>query len=372
MRVECLSLSQIDDSLWASLVDLRNRDESYDNPMFEPEFIRILAGLRSDVHVLVGYENDAPIIYFPIQKHAGNWARPAAGPFSDWHSPIGDSAYFEELLAHAGIAGVTVHGLMPKNLARCSAGLIRESCHITHIAGEFSDFYDNQRKMFPKHFKKMRRLRRNLENNVGALEFCYNDRSDDAFDWLMKIKREQYLRTRRHDVLGADWAREFVDQVHAFQNSRFRTVMCTLRVNGVLIAVEMNMQSDTVLHGWLTGFDRTYAAHSPGLLLVEWMLEEMVSRGIRIYDAGPGLGHYKKYYANYSYPLDTGVVMGGATLHPIRLLGSAWRKAERLPLGVISRVMQKTRRRMDQVLQVELTFSARLFGLLRAIRAFGE
>lgn len=372
MRVECLALSQIDDSLWASLVDLRNRDEYYDNPMFEPEFIRILSSLRSDVRVLIGFENDAPIIYFPIQKHAGNWARPAAGPFSDWHSPIGDSARFSELLRQAGIAGVTVHGLMPKNLDRCQANLSRESSHVTYIAGEFGDFYANQKSMFPKHFKKMRRLRRNLENNVGPLEFCYDDRSDDAFEWLMKIKREQYLRTRRHDVLGADWAREFVEQVHVLQNERFRTVMCTLRVNGALIAAELNMQSDTVLHGWLTGFDRTYAANSPGLLLVEQMLEEMVSRGIRTYDAGPGLAHYKKYYANYSYPVDTGVVMGGSTLHPIRLMGAAWRQTERLPLGVVSRMMQKIRRRMDQVLQAELTFSARLFGLLRAIRAFAE
>ncbi len=372
MRVECLALPQIDDALWASLVGLRNSDNKYDNPMFEPEFIRILAGLRSDIRVLIGFESDVPVIYFPIQKHPGNWARPAAGPFSDWHSPIGEAIPFSEFLKQAGVAGMTVHGLMPSSFISSVDGLSRESSHVTHIAGEFSDFYENQQKMFPKHFKKMRRLKRNLETKIGPVEFCYDDRSDEVFEWLIQIKRDQYVRTHRHDVLGADWAQAFVGQVRELRNPRFRAVMSTLRANGILIAAELNMQSDRVLHGWLTGFDRAYATHSPGLILVERMLEEMVSQGVRIYDAGPGLSHYKKYYSNVSYPIEMGVVMGRQSRHPVRLMGTAWRQMEALPIGAISRTMRKTRRRMDQVLQAELSFSARLLGLLRAIRAFGD
>lgn len=372
MRVECLKPSQIDDALWGALVGLRDRDVRYDNPMHEPEFIRILGRLRSDVRILIGFENDKPIVYFPIQKHAGKWARPAAGPFSDWHSPIGDSTRFAELLDQAGISGVTVHGFMPHDLKDCPATLSRQNSHVTLILGDYSEYHDNQKKMFAKYFKKTRRQRRNLESNVGPLEFCYDDRSEDAFEWLINIKREQYSRTNRHDVLAADWASEFVRQVHELKCPRFRTVMCTLRINGELIAAEMNMQSDVVLHGWLTGFDRKHAVHSPGLVLVEMMLEAMVERGIRVYDAGPGLAHYKKYYSNYSYPVDDGVLMARASLHPVRMLGGAWRRAESLPLGLVSRTMQKIRRRMDQVLQAELTFFDRLRGLLSAIRAFGE
>lgn len=372
MRVECLTFSEIDDGLWASLVELRNRDSSYDNPMYEPEFIRILADLRPDIRVLVGFDGADPIVYFPIQKHAGHWARPAAGPFSDWHSPIGDSSKFSELLTRAQIAGVTVHGLKPDGCDPVQSGLQRECSHVTYIQESFDAYLDIQKRLYPKHFKKMRRLKRNLENNIGVADFCYDDRSDDVFEWLLNIKREQYLRTNRHDVLRAEWAQDFVARVHALKASRFSTVMSTLRVDGKLIAAELNMQSDTVLHGWLTGFDRRYAVYSPGLMLAERVIEAMAKQGIKTYDAGPGLGHYKKYYSNFSLPLDTGVVKGQAGLHPARLMGAAWRQLEGLPLGILSQVMQKIRRRMDQVLQAELTFSARLAGLLRAIRAFAE
>lgn len=370
MRVDVLKIKDVDPELWAKVHAVRDADPSLDNPMFEPELVRILGEVRDDTRLLVGRDEDGdPIAFMPLHLRAGGWARPSSGPFSDWHGVIGPKNLLEPMLKGAGINGMTVHGVRASDETVQKHRLEETYSHITNLENGFEAFMAGQAERYPNHFKKMRAKFRKIERDYKTLDFTFDDQSDEVFDWVIDLKRAQFNATSRHDVLAPDWAAEFVRKVRALTSPRFRIVTHTVRFGGELAAAEMNMLSDEVLHGWLTVYNRKFKGVSPGLVLVERMIEELVARGITQYDCGPGLTHYKKYYCNIHRPIHSGVIRTGNSLHPTRMLGSSWRGIEGIAPARVSNLMGQTRRRMDQVLLSELTLSGRVSGIAGAMKA---
>ena len=371
MHTRIFSPRAMNADLWSAMHALRDANSAYDDPMFDPDLARILSDVRDDTRIVVVFDADVPVAFWPLHIRSG-WSRPLGGPFSDWHAPLlarGAAIQAEDILRFAGIGGMTVHGLKPSGFGDLPDHRQREMAHMTNLAGGLEQYLSTQTALYPKYYKKMRRLSRNLARDHSEIVFTFDDADPAAAETLLTRKSQQFRETGRHDVLAPAWARNYVDRLRRHQGPRFRVVLSTLRIDGELAAAELNMQSDTVLHSWLTGFDRKFASWSPGLMLSDHIIGEMPQRGLMLYDCGPGLAHYKKYLANFAYPVETGIVPGGRSRSPARLMAHGWRAAERSLPAPVTRLMGKTRRRFDQILLAETDFVGRAKGVLTALGA---
>jgi len=372
MQVELFKPDEMNETFWQAFREMRDADPRYDDPFFDPEFARMIGNLREDTRIAVAFGAGltGPVAFWPLHVRSGGWARPIGGPFSDWHGPIvqlGLGVDPADMLKGAGLSGFTSFG-MPGHL---SAGHIetRVGANMTDLSMGFDAFLESQRQKYPKHFKKIRRMQRNMDRDFADITYHIDDQSTEAFDWVMERKRQQYVRTGKHDVLGPDWAQTLMMRLRRHSSERLRARLSTLRFDGRIAAAEFNLQSDTVLHGWITAFDTEFHYYSPGYMLQHEILRRMPDLGLTTYDAGPGLDYYKKYYCNYQLAVDEGALRAaeGARVMP-RVLPGTWRAAEAILPGAAARLMGKVRRRTDQIMLAETTLGGRARGFAAALK----
>jgi CelD/BcsL family acetyltransferase involved in cellulose biosynthesis len=68
------------------------------------------------------------------------------------------------------------------------------------------------------------------------------------------------------------------------------------------------MRSRTTWHYWLPAYDRRFAKHSPGLILLLQMTQAAVDLGLERIDLGKGDALYKRRLANASVALAEGSI----------------------------------------------------------------
>ena len=369
MKFQLLRPSQMSEDLWDRFAELRDARAIYDDPFFDPLYARIVGKLRGDTRIAVAEEAGTPVGFWPIHRRPGAWARPIGGPFSDWHGPVlsadADLAP-HDFLRGVGLLGMSTFGWLPQH-RESEVRLSLAGANMTYVGDDWEAFISEQSNRWPKHFKKMRRLARNVERDFSEVEFRYDDLSDETFARLIELKRDQFVRTGRHDVLAPGWVNELLQHLRAAEGPRFRLRLVSLHLDGKHAASELLLQSDKVMHGWITAFESDFGQYSPGNMVVQMMLEEMSKGGAKTYDAGPGLDHYKRHYANYQVPVGSGVVRARElAFRPDRLLGQAWRSGERFIPGRIAKIMTQSRRRLDQICLSETGTIGRVSGLGRA------
>ncbi len=353
--------------MWAACAALRARDARWNNPFFDPRFLQLVASVRPDTQLAIAEEGSDLVAWCGLHRRRDGWARPAGAPFCDWHGPVtapNAALTAQAMLEGLGLAGLTALGHAPP-WSGSRWGDTREGAHLSVLGEGWEAFLENQRALFPRHFKKMRRVRRNAEREHGPLRTVFDDRSQVAFERLLALKREQFARTGRHDVLAPAWAKALMQAAFEASAPGFRGRLSTLYLGDTPAAMEFSLQSDSVLHGWIVAFDPDFHSLSPGYLLVHDMLAAMPDAGLGTYDAGIGLDYYKKYYCNVMRPLDHGRVGSGrVALAPTRLAGTGWRLAERSLPRPAALLMARVRRRSDQILVSETGLAGRARGFL--------
>ncbi|MEM5517768.1 GNAT family N-acetyltransferase [Henriciella sp. AS95] len=370
MKFALLHSKDMTDDLWQAFERLRDARAIYDDPFFDPLYARLVAEVRPDVRFAVAFDCDVPVGFWPLHRRPGAWARPIGGCFSDWHGPVlSEQTDLKpyEFLRGVGLLGMSAYGWLPQD-AESERRLTFVGANMSDVSGGWDAFIENQTQRWPKHFKKMRRLQRNVERDFSELEFRYDNECGQTFDRLIELKREQFIRTGRHDVLASLWSRRLMDRLRSNTGPRFRLRLVSIYFDGEHAASELVLQSDKVTHGWITAFEQDYSQYSPGNMVVHNMLEQMAMDGPSIYDAGPGLDYYKRHYSNYQVPVGSGVVRAKSfAMRPDRLLGQAWRSGETYLSGKASDVMAQSRRRLDQICLSETHTLSRVSGLRQAM-----
>lgn len=366
-RPEELSAQQ-----WLDYAALRDARSIYDDPFFDPDFARLVGEVREDTRIGFASDSDGVFAIWPLHIRPGNWARPIGSPFSDWNGPIlseDTELSAQEILSGFDISGITTQGFMPSTFHSPNQ-LQRVGANMTDLSSGWDAYIADQQKRWPKHFKKMRRLYRNVDRDFSESKFCWDDKTDASYERLLELKQQQFQRTGYHDVLQAPWTRALFDRLRTFEGARLSAQLVTLFFDDQFAAAEFNLKSDRVMHGWVTAFEQDLGSYSPGNMLVQEMLEIMCAEELDLYDAGPGLDHYKRHYANMQTPIDSGVIYGDSQqMHASRVAGRAWRFGEQVMPGKASELMARARRRMDQIASVEVTLSGRASGIFRALNS---
>jgi len=354
---------------------LRNGHSQFRSPFFAPEFIRTVANVRNDVHLYIGESSNGLDYYCPLHVNRNGTARGIGGVFSDRNGIVAaQNLDFNmlDLCQDNNIQQFISNGCISDNLPNVKT-VVQELNNETHIKGDLDSYYEGQRAQYPAHFKRLRRLRRKLDKDYSDVQFRFDDRRKSTYDALMAMKSEQYCRSGRHDVLGPKWVKNMFSELRTLSEESLRLRLSSLFVDGRLIAAELNMQSNQTLHGWIVAFDPEYGKYSPGNLLTHYILENMIENGLEYYDSGVGGDHYKKYITNVQLPLAVGKIYAHqSSLNPKRILGSMWGFAENKAPEGLANLLQRSRRRSEQILATEIDNLSRVKGYLGALNVEGR
>jgi len=311
--------------------ELRAADARYASPFFAPEFAAAAGKVRRDARVLVvrGEQGMADLI-LPLQL-TGGMARPLGAPLCGVNGPVlsdwGPELDLPDMLAAAGIPIFSFSGWPGTRAVRGLKLRRREGLAIANLNQGFDAWLADRCALHPKHFAKMRRLARLAENEFGWMSVGFGPVRAKELETLVQWKREQCERTGRHDALAQEPARTLLDACAAETSEAFSGLMVTMKLGGRLAAAAFCLRSGKALHVWLAGYDPRFGACSPGLVLIEKLLERAAAEGVTDVALGDGETVFGKYYGSYHMPASDGAVTasgiaGGARAMMANLLGA--------------------------------------------------
>ncbi len=369
MFAELVRFNDLNDDAIARWEELLRSQYGYESPFFHPHFARVVSGLRDDVYVVISGEGETINFFLPVQK-SGRTAFPAGAPFADYHGPImsGDwDGDIEDILKRVGLRGYKFTSLFDPRHRFSSYAVRRDGTFVCDLSCGADEFFETQRTLFPRHTKKMRRLARKVEREVGEIDFLFEDPDETAFATLLDWKSKQYRDTGRHDVLSPSWVQQMLRQLWKAGVPGCQGVFHTLRHKGRLIAGEFNLLSETTIHGWIPAFDHEFWSYSPGYLLQDEIIKVATLKGYKDYDLGVSSEHYKKYYANFQIPVESGTIKTKGLQSGIDGIGeTVWNSVEDAHIPKVSALAGKIRRRYAMIRTVETSAADRLKGVASA------
>ncbi|MBL4853675.1 MAG: GNAT family N-acetyltransferase [Robiginitomaculum sp.] len=372
--------ADLPDDMWASFRELRlgqmpNSHEQmpYDSPFFDPDFARLIGKVRGDVSITVEEDQDGLLAYWPLHIGMGGWARAIGVPFSDRNGPVvraGETVDIAQYLHDHNISGFRTSGLVLSDRIEVNP-IETVYANISDLRHDWESFAAQQTQTHKKFFKKLGRLSRKLEKEHSEIVFTFDDKCPEMFKRLITMKREQYARSKYHDVLRPSWVKQMLEQLRSGACPDLQTILSTLCIDGKLVAAELNIQSGNLLHGWLVAFDPEFGKYSPGMLLTHKIMQAMPGHGLRYYDAGTGQAHYKKYFTNTQTPIAQGPIYAQEkVINLVGILGETWSYMEDNTPYNMSKNLERVRRRTDQILGTEISTKQRVLGFSKAAFPF--
>lgn len=224
---------------------------------------------------------------------------PFASAFIDFYEPDESDGFEVEALPNVGYLPKVSHGMV--TVAQWFEENLEQSYQAapTILWNTFSSW-----EMFVKHvqqrrsnvFSDSRRRRRKLEKEVGELTFVFDDRRAETRETCMRWKSAQYQRSRCTDHFAS------AEHIRFFEELAERDLLrvSSLSAGDQLLAVHLGAFADDRLYWWVPAYDETYAAYSPGRLMLELILEASFQQGHREFDFLIGDESYKWYYATHT------------------------------------------------------------------------
>lgn len=171
-----------------------------------------------------------------------------------------------------------------------------------------------------------RRKLRQLERDLGPVEFTFDDRRADAFNTCLRWKSAQYRRSGLVDLFAE---RRHVDLFRHLQDSAI-VVVSSLRAGDILISAHLGALHEGRMYWWIPAYDPTFSRYAPGRLMLHALIEHSQKSGHREFDFLIGEEGYKWYYATH-----TRVVQPWGSM-PLPLRATvATRKAAKKMLGSV-------------------------------------
>ena len=307
--VEARSLTPHHIAQWSHI---QRSDTTLATPFFCPEFTRIVASARDDVHVGVLHGNETIVGFFPFQRGRWGSGRPVGWRLSDYHGAIvepGVSWRAKELIRDCGLKTWEFDHLIASQRAFEPFHRSRQESPVMELSNGLEAYVAALRKdgggrVIATVGRKMRKL----EREHGTLRFAVHVAERDVLCTLLRWKRDQYRRTGAADILAHDWTRRVVELAHATQTPTFAGVLSALYAGDRIAALHMGLRSSSIWHYWLPAYDGDLATYSPGLILLLKMAESAQSLGIRTIDLGKGEADYKRSFMSGSVAIAEGRV----------------------------------------------------------------
>jgi CelD/BcsL family acetyltransferase involved in cellulose biosynthesis len=359
-------LSAAQSAAWRTLAAA---EPAFYSPLLGPDFAQAVGAVREDARVAVLCRNGDPVGFLPFHQRPGGFARPIGSPLSDYQALVTrrdlgvDGA---DTLTALGLSAFRFNGLVDPFGAFAGSVEGDKPAYLIDLHGPAQGYLESIRAASPKRFKNFRRLASKLEREIGAVEIVAPDRSQEAFETLLRWKREQFHRTGGHDVLRPEWTRELLQSLFDQRAGAFRGLMISLYAGGRLVAGHFGVRLNGVYHPWIASADPELAAYSPGQTFLWKAIEAMPDLGLTRYDLGPSHDHYKRHYALTQVNVGEGL----ATAHtPAGRAAGVREKVWTLAGARRGTFAGRLRGRLDAIAAVELSTAGRVRSLAEAVAA---
>ncbi len=284
----------------------------WSSPFLTPEFAIAVGAVRQDARIIIARDHNGQIGILAVHQCLGGYARPLAAPMSDHQAFIteaGFAADITDILKAAGLGALPFTALNDPKGQVCHQPTANTVSHLVDLRAGSAPYFTRQGKIHGRHFKKMRQRARAAQRDHGTVELVLDSQREEDFAFLVQHKRAQYRRTRKGDVLASRWIPALLR--HLWQEGgRVRVVLNMLYLGGKPAAAEIGLYCEGTYHSWIAAYDPAFSRYSPGLLLLEGVIQNARKLSISQIDLGAGHDHYKKYYANDEIMLGTAKVLG--------------------------------------------------------------
>ena len=317
---------------WA---EIRAATRSLESPFFAPGFAAAIGAVRRDCRVAVLREGGSIVGFFPFHAGLTRAALPLGRKLSDYQGAIVDGGLEwspAALIRSCGLRSYAFDHLVGAQVEFRPYFTAVARSPVVDLAGGLDPYGGRPHEAGRAVSKEILTKRRRLERRF-ALRFTWHEPGRAALAALLHWKSEQYRRARVFDVFSRRWVVDVVERLHATQTADLAGVLSCLYADETLIAVHMGLRSGQVLHSWFPAYDRRFAKHSPGLVLLMTLIEAAETRGVHSVDLGKGDEPYKLRFANGSIPVGVGSVAAGrVNAAAARLARASWSIALRSPL----------------------------------------
>ena len=358
---------------------LRSQNPALYSPYFDIAYSDMVASLRPDTYVIMASRAGEPVAFFPYQG-AGKFAAPIGAPMTDYHGVIkapSEPIDIATLLHAAGLGGFNFNALIEtRNIeAQNHTPITVRSQHqaaVMDVAQGAKAWREARDGSYRRSLKSLRRRIRKTESEHGAPRFVFNSRDQGVFDTLMGWKRAQFKTTGKYDVLSAGWTLDLLTRLWHAPETELHCVMHALYFGDTLAAVDFGMTDGPVYHSWIVAYDNQFSTLSPGIQLLEGLIDGAQELGYQRIDLGAGTDGYKKNYAaamsdpNSISTLEVKsgfVAVQGAAGKMLSLYG----KAEVMGEKHLADMPGKLRRRYTQIANCEPRPSARAKAMAAAV-----
>ena len=335
----------------------------------------VLANLAPHPHLAIVRKRGHIEAILPFQGRKRGLARPLGAPLSDQHSlivaPDSDITLID-VVSRLGMSGFVFTGLLQP-----VSGALRQVKAIAHVA-DLSDgieaYMDWRNANWRDQVKKNDRRKRQGERQWGTMRIeiaC--PKTSNHFENFMRLKQDKFVETNRHNVLGVAWINAFLRALYQSPDPNFVGEITVLYFGDHLAGLEFGLRGGKAMHSWFPAFDRAYAQVSPGILLMNAMIEMCGTRGITKVDLGIGHDQYKRHASNAPVPVWSGTL----PISPLRRAGALtyvtglnW--LQKTPASNIGSFVGKLERRNEMILSAEPSLSGRFKGYVAAMGALGN
>lgn len=141
-----------------------------------------------------------------------------------------------------------------------------------------------------------RRRQKNLEQELGALTFRFDDSRLDVMETCMRWKSQQHRKSGSVDVFS------HTQHVRLFQELAKNKLLLvsSLSAGDRLLAVHLGMSSLGRVYSWIPAYDAAYSRYAPGKILLLALMEESFNRHHQEFDFLIGGESYKWDYATHT------------------------------------------------------------------------
>lgn len=287
---------------WRRMLEAR---PDLSSPFFRPEFTRVAGSVTPHAAVAVFSQAGRITGFFPYQRR-GRAILPLAAPLADYHGVIsapGEGPGLEEAARLLKAPRFSVSSWIDapeadgRGVDGRGSGETRRTLQAVLPSEGFDAWYAERRAAKGKFFKDKERARRSLESERGPIRVESGLADPALLDRLIALKREQYRRSRLHDVFDCGWT---VDLLRALMgaDAAFAGSLAALWAGDDLCAIEYSLMAADQCHFWFPVYEPSAARCSPGILLSLDTMRLEGGRGRRVFDFGFEGEHYKSYFAN--------------------------------------------------------------------------
>lgn len=353
--VDLLKPSELGDAERVAWQAFRAASPEFDSPYFDIRYTLAAGEVAPHAKVAVLHEGGRPLGFLPFQMRGGN-AQPLGAPMTDYHGLIAApglkvSPMALLLMLRAGSYRFNALRGDALDSAAFAPGVERHQIVAADLSGGFEAWLAAREAAHPRFFKGKRRNARAVERELGPLRFEWSRFDPALLDYVIRLKRAQYSRTRRHDIFACGWTEGLLRTLMERREADFGLSFAALYAGDTLIGAEVGLIGGPVHHLWLPVYDPAFARFGPGMLMTLESLRASAADGIAKVDFGRADADYKTYFAD-----PAGMVLEGRLLGPGRPLSAMGDRLMAAPPPVLAPALApvaawsaKIRRRADVI-----------------------